>query len=218
MPHPKAGYRTKTGMRVPGTTTIISRYKESGALIWWAWERGHNGLDLYESRDKAAELGTITHEMVEAFIRGESHMNLTDDLSMADRGQVMSAFSAFEEWFDSNRFEVLSQEEQLVSEAHLYGGTPDAVAKDAKGRLCLIDFKTSNGVYEDYLYQLGAYRLLWNETHPDMQLTGGSHLARFSKEHGDFAHHFFPDITEAERGFLIMRELYGISQVLKKRV
>jgi len=36
MPTPKAGYYNVKGERVPGTTTIISRFKDSGALIHWA--------------------------------------------------------------------------------------------------------------------------------------------------------------------------------------
>ncbi len=218
MPTPKKGYFTKSGEKVPGTTTIIGRFKDSGALIFWAYNRGKDGLELYESRDKAAELGTIVHEMVEAFIRGSiKTTDFVDTLSAEDAASVLSAFSAFEEWFDSNKFTVVAQEEQLVSEAHKYGGTPDAVAKDGKGRLCLLDWKTSNGVYQDYILQLGAYRILWNEAHPDMQLDGGSHLCRFAKEKGDFAHHYFPNIDEAERGFLLLREMYDIDKELKKR-
>jgi hypothetical protein len=216
MARPKTGYKTKDGRSVPGTTTVIGRFKESGALIKWAYNRGRDGLELYESRDKAAELGTFVHEMVEAFIGGKA-ITIPDALDKDEREAVSSAFGAFTEWFEGNAFTVISQEEQLVSEAHRYGGTIDAVAKDGKERLVLIDFKTSNGVYEDHIYQLAAYRLLWNENHPEQPLTGGSHLARFSKEHGDFAHHFFPDIAEAEEGFLLMRELYDISREVKKR-
>src|SRR5687768_2946630 len=36
MPTPKKGYYTKRGERVPGVTTILSRFKDSGALIHWA--------------------------------------------------------------------------------------------------------------------------------------------------------------------------------------
>ena len=36
MPSPKSGYYNAKGERVPGTTTIISRFKDSGALIHWA--------------------------------------------------------------------------------------------------------------------------------------------------------------------------------------
>jgi len=70
MPTPKKGYFLKDGTNVPGTTTIIGRFKESGGLIQWAYNRGKEGLKLYESRDKAAELGTIVHSMVEEYIKG----------------------------------------------------------------------------------------------------------------------------------------------------
>ena len=218
MPTPKAGYFLKDGTRVPGTTTVIGRWKESSALIYWAYKRGKDGLELYESRDKAAELGTIVHETVEEYIRGGNPREVIPEaITLEDQAQITSAFEAFEEWFESNKFEIVEQEMQLVSEVHKYGGTPDAIAIDAKGRLVLLDWKTSSGVYADFLYQLALYRVLWNENHPDNPLTGGSHLCRFAKENGDFAHHFYPDLSDAERGGLMMVELYNIDKGLKKR-
>ena len=218
MPHPTGGYKNSKGDKIPGVTTIIGRFKESGGLIRWAYNRGKDGLELYESRDKAAELGTIVHSMVEAYINCEPWGDLTKELSPEDYESVISAFTAFQEWFESNKFKVIEQEVKLISEEHQFGGTPDAIAEDSKGRIVLIDFKTSDGVYSDYLYQLGAYKILWNENNPDKQITGGCHLAKFSKEYGDFSHHFFPDITEAERGFLLMRSLYDIDATLKRRI
>lgn len=220
MPHPVSGYKLKDGKKVPGVTTVCGRFKDSSNLIFWAWGRGRDfpSEPLYTPRDKAAELGTILHETVEEFIRQlpADYYPLVD-LPEEESKQVYSAYDAFREWFDSNKFEVIAQEEQLVSETHRFGGCPDAIARDGKGRLCLLDWKTSNGLWPEMILQLGAYRILWNENHPDMQLTGGSHLCRFAKEKGDFAHHFFPNIDEAERGFLLMRELYGIDRELKKR-
>ena len=56
MPTPSAGYRLKDGTRVPGTTTILGRWKESGGLLQWAFKQGESGArTLYEERDKAAE-------------------------------------------------------------------------------------------------------------------------------------------------------------------
>lgn len=218
MPTPKAGYRLADGTQVPGVTTIIGRFKESGALIQWAYKRGKEGLDLYESRDRAGEIGTAVHDMVEQFCRGENPYHSLDFLTdEKDKAQARGAFSAFQEWYEAQSFFVLAQELQLVSEAYRFGGTPDAIARDGKGRIVLLDWKTSASVYSDHLIQLAAYRLLWNETHPEMQLTGGSHLCRFAKEHGDFAHHYFPNLDEAERAFVLMRELYPIDQALKKR-
>lgn len=34
MPHPKGGYFLSGSERVPGVTTILSRFKESGGLIY----------------------------------------------------------------------------------------------------------------------------------------------------------------------------------------
>lgn len=217
MPHPTQGYRNSKGEKIPGVTTIIGRFKESGALIRWAYNRGKNGLELYDSRDKAAELGTIVHSMVEAYINGKSWDDLIKDLSRDDYESVMSAFTAFREWFEGNKFKVLEQEIQLVSEEYQFGGTPDAIAEDTKGRIVLLDWKTSDGIYTDYMYQLAAYQILWNENNPDRQLTGGSHLCRFAKRHGDFAHHYFSDLQDAVHGFLHMRKLYDIDRELKKR-
>ena len=143
-------------------------------------------------------------------------MERSKGLSGQDIDAIRSAFDSFVEWFESQKFKVIDQEMQLVSEVHKFGGTLDAVAWDRKDRFVLLDWKTSNAVYTDHLYQLGAYRILVNERYGS-PLTGGSHLCRFAKEHGDFAHHYFPDLTEAEEGFLLMRRLYDIDRELKKR-
>lgn len=76
MPHPTQGYRLKDGTRVPGVTTIIGRFKDSGALLYWACEQGkaiERGeiSKLYDKRDSSAESGTICHDLVEKFLKGE---------------------------------------------------------------------------------------------------------------------------------------------------
>lgn len=219
MPHPTGGYKNKLGQKVPGVTTIGNRFKDSGGLIIWAWTRGRDfpNEELYATRDKAAELGTIVHAMVQEYVELETTMIHGFDLSQEDQDKVMSAFDAFQEWFEMNRFEVLAQEESLVSEQYQFGGTFDAVARDGKGRIVLLDWKTSDGVWPEMLVQLAAYRILWNENHPDLPLTGGSHLCRFAKANGDFAHHYYPDLSDAERQFILLREAYDLDKLLKKR-
>jgi hypothetical protein len=48
-------------------------------------------------------------------------------------------------------------------------------------------------------------------------LTGGLHLCKFSKEYGDFAHHYYPNLDDAFEGFKRMRELYEIDKGIRKR-
>jgi hypothetical protein len=40
MARPTHGYVNAAGEKIPGTTTIIGRFKESGGLIQWAYARG----------------------------------------------------------------------------------------------------------------------------------------------------------------------------------
>ena len=73
MPHPKGGYKLKDGKGVPGVTTIIGRFKESGGLLYWACEQGKSIergeiSNLYDKRDEAGESGTLAHEMVESYM------------------------------------------------------------------------------------------------------------------------------------------------------
>jgi len=217
MPTPKAGYFLSDGSRVPGTTTIIGRYKDSAGLMHWAFKQGKAGKDrLYEEAEKAADIGTLAHAMVECHIKGENpHAALAS--AMPDmREKAESSFKAYLAWESMTKLRVIEQEMQLVSEKYRYGGTPDAIGL-INNELCLLDWKTSNSVYGDYLVQLAAYRNLWEERNPDRPLTGGFHLLRFAKEYSDFAHHYYPNLDNAWRAFVLMRELYDIDRELKQR-
>lgn len=215
MPHPKEGYHAADGKRVPGTTTIISRFKESSGLIHWAWEQGVAGLDYRDERDTAADIGTLAHAMMEAKIHGLPFV-VPADADPANVEKAVVPFHAFEQWAGDVKFTITDTEVALVSEKYRYGGTLDACL--IRGERSIGDWKTSNRVYADHIVQLAAYRNLWNETHPDDRAAVGAHLVRFAKETGDFTHHFFADLDEAWRAFVLMRELYGLMASLKKRV
>ena len=220
MPHPKGGYKLKNGQKVPGVTTIIGRFKDSGGLLYWACEQGkaiERGeiSKLYDKRDEAADAGTLAHACVEAHINGLPLPELPDtDIGKA----ALQGYENYIQWAENNRIKITAQEMELVSEEFAFGGCPDAVGVDSQGRLCLLDWKTSNGVYQDYIIQLAAYRHLWEANNPDQPIAGGFHLCRFSKERADFAHHFWSELDEAWEQFKLFRRAYEIDKILKKRV
>lgn len=217
MPTPAAGYYLKDGTRVPGTTTVIGRFKDSGALLFWAFKQGQSGQPtLYAERDKAADVGTFAHALVEARISGAPTPTPDPAMTAAQIAQALQAFDAYLSWERMTRLTIVAQEMQLVSEVYKFGGTPDAIGL-IDDQLCLVDWKTSNGVFSDYLIQMAAYRYLWEEAHPEQPIKGGFHLCRFSKENGDFSHHYYPNLDEAWEAFVLMRRLYEIDKTLKKR-
>ena len=221
MPHPKSGYRVDA-QKVPGVTTLIGRFKNSGPLMHWAFEQGKAAQrgeinNLYDKRDSAADAGTLAHSLVEAHIHGlplpELSLHLPEIASQAQQG-----YENYLRWQEDNKIEIIYQETELVSRTHLFGGCLDAIGKNSRGELCILDWKTSNGVYLDYLLQIAAYNQLWLENHPDLPLTGGFHLLRFAKEHADFAHHYWSELDDAWEMFLLFRRAYDLDKILEKRV
>lgn len=214
MPTPRKGYYLADGKtRVPGVTTIIGRFKDSGALIHWAWEQGRAGKDFRETRDKAAEAGSLAHAMVEAHLNGwdiEAILLATpEDIQAAGK----QGYDNWRTWMAQTRAEVGPWERPLVCEHHQYGGTPDALLR-IDGVTALGDWKTG-GIYSDHLIQIAAYRHLFEDY--DIPIDGGYHLCRFSRDHGDFAHHYYGELDEAWEMFLLLRRAYDLDKVLKKR-
>lgn len=211
-------YKMKDGTRVPGVTTILGRYKESGGLLQWAhgvgYAQGEKGEqpNLYAPRDEAADVGTLIHDLIERDIHGELHPAIP--ASMEER--VISGYSAWRDWLALNKCEFYATEVPLVSEEYRFGGTIDVVLKMPNGGLSLADWKSSAAVYSDYLIQLAAYRQLWEENgHPP--ITEGFNLFRFSKDHGDFEHRRWPELRDAWELFKHLRAAYDLDKLVKGR-
>lgn len=233
MPTPRQGYKAADGKKIPSVTTIL-KIKDPGALINWAYKTGreHGLLEgqgnpapsgLYEGSDVLA-IGTAVHSMCEAFVKGGDPQAVLDEAleaktvvdAKAFRAQASSAYSAFEFWVKGTQLEIVDCEVPVISEVHRYGGTLDFIGR-LNGKLVLGDFKTSGGVYPEYLMQIVAYAKAYEETTGN-KIDGGYHLLRFSKENGDFGHHFYPSLDDdAWPAFLHLRALHDLNEKLKKR-
>lgn len=210
---PKKGYFNAAGKRVPGCTTIIGRFKESGGLIQWAYQCGLDGIDINQARDDAADTGSTAHDLVHAHLLGLPEPEQSD-------ARAQHAFLAYLDWRKGLDLKVVEAETPLVSERHQFGGTPDLFAT-INGNLTVLDLKTSNGIYQDYLIQVaGGYSILWQEHHKEE--LKGMDLLRISKpkhpddpisfEHRHFSAEVFPI---AQRQFILLREAYELDKRLK---
>jgi hypothetical protein len=257
------------GKRVPSVTTILSQYKDPGALMYWSWNISNEVLkeslhvlsvvnrnistgmdrdafvrvsqvmqkflrsnpleraDYKKQAAKAASAGTLAHALVDLWIhadeveRGNISRKSVRQIS-SEHGfdleisqKAYTAFQAFLKWSKVNHFEVEETELSLTSEEHNYGGTIDCVCW-LNNQLTILDWKTSKSLYFEYVLQIAAYGLLWNENYtPDVQ---AYHLLRFDKETGDFSHHEFADVTEASRMFLLFRECYELQKAVSSQM
>lgn len=198
-------YRNASGVVVPSVTTIISNNLgwNKNILIAWARKQAALGLDPEAIKQEAADTGTLAHKLIEEYIISQCpHLTLDEGdkvkLSTYTQEQITKAnngLGAFKEWVAKNSpsFDDLrTQTEQgMVSNWYNYGGTIDFLVV-LNGELCLVDFKTSNGVYPDHRIQLAAYHWLIEE---NLGVSVPAHLIQLSKEDASFHHHFYPDLS-----------------------
>jgi hypothetical protein len=210
-------YRLKDGTVVPGVTTICNRFKDAGGLIHWAWSQGMDGFDYRRTRDDAGDAGSLAHAMIEAHIHGERWDSSKDDRYDPEvLKRAKNAFANFLAWSEQTKLRLIATELPLVSEVHRFGGTLDAIG-EVLGELCLVDWKSSAGVYADYLAQVAAYVTLYEERYPGARLET-VHLLRVDKEYAGFHHHRWGRsvIDDAWKYFLLARQMYDLDRQLKK--
>jgi hypothetical protein len=172
-----------------GVTTFIGIKDKSRPLVMWATElfRDHllaikgtishddvyAGSTLHEERkQEAANIGTEVHDWVEQYVKGTS-----PEMPQSQEAQI--GVNAFLDWEAANKVKFLSSERVVYSKKHDFIGKMDIEAM-VNGKLCLIDIKTSNGMYNDYAMQTAAY------VRADEEETGkkysGRWLIRLAKE------------------------------------
>lgn len=155
------------GKPVTGVTSFLGIIDKSRPLVIWATElfRDHllakvdDGIteeDIYEGctlhevrKQEAADIGTEVHGWIEAYIQG-------GDPEMPERPEAQIGVNAFLDWVAANKVKFLSSERVVYSRKHGYIGKMDIEAR-VNGKLCLIDIKTSNGIYNTYNLQTAAY-------------------------------------------------------------
>lgn len=144
--------------QVPGVTTVTGLHGGSKeVLIKWANNQGLEGIDVAKVKDKAADIGTCAHYLVECYLK-----QVEPDLSLYSPdtvGMAENACLSYFEWEKNHDVEVILTEGQLVHNGLFFGGTIDLYAR-VDGIHSLVDFKTGSGIYPEHLYQVAAYRNL----------------------------------------------------------
>lgn len=200
---PKVNYKNADGQLLYGVTTILSNNFawNKGALIGWAYNQGKAGKSL---RDQVAlDIGTVTHQWVEADIKGKEFK--MPEISLEIKEKVENSFLGYLEWKDQVHFKLLQSELSLVSEKYQFGGTIDIIG-EINGQPAIIDIKTSEEIYVDHKIQTIAYKILYNESFPDNSITM-VYILKLGKKDGGFSYHYLPNLDKEWEVFLLLLQL-----------
>ena len=151
--------------KLPSVTTILQEtmpQEKKDSLEKWKLRVGETEADRI--RDHAAERGTIMHRILEGYLTGHRHSDLSD---LGQQAGVM-ATNIWETDLRDNMQEIWGTE-IVVYYPELYAGATDLVGIYG-GRESIIDFKQSNKFKRrewvtDYFFQLAGYALAHNVMH-----------------------------------------------------
>jgi len=200
-------YLTIDGEEVPGGSTICKIGDSPEPLIAWAWKLGTEGKDYRRERDKAADIGTIAHFMVECYLNGQ--VADLSDYTEDECAKALICYDKFMNFWEENKFTKVATEAQLVHPEHRFGGTIDLVAHDPDGNMILLDVKTSKRINDSYIRQIAGYTLLWDYA-SEASISKWGIIRIGKKEEGDFEVKFYNEdrIRNAQKTFLAQVQLY----------
>ena len=151
--------------KLPSVTTILSHTQskeKQDSLAKWQARVGKE--EATRIKDQAASRGTAMHTLLEHYLLGEKHADLTD----VGQEATMMAQKVIDEGIKGSRNEIWGAEVTLWY-PDLYAGQTDVVGIYNE-RESIIDFKQTNKKkkrewIEDYFIQLAAYAMAHNYTY-----------------------------------------------------
>lgn len=221
--------------KVPSVTKITGIVDKSAPLMAWAIKNTLDvikgaigpGAEYNESyleavfkaakdqsrgiKEDAASNGKQVHEWIEHYIRGEQ------PVLPPDGTQVRGGVDAFLQWMGEHKVQFLEVERPIYSRRHRYSGRMDGLAY-VDGALAVVDWKTSNGVYVEYILQIAAYAVAYLEE--TGRKVDKAILIRLDKITGIPEPHEFDGQTlkRGKAGFLAALQLWRSLQKLNKQI
>lgn len=164
VPKRRAGYYVLDDHRVYPSITTILQVIAKPQLIYWSAKVTAEALmedptlDLDEAiatgkrkKESAGDVGTTIHSWAEAYKRGAP---LTaESLPESIRGYG----EGFLAWVKADQPKIFHNELEVYNDRHQIAGKTDMIAM-IRGKMAVVDIKTSKGIYPEYGLQLSAYR------------------------------------------------------------
>ncbi len=143
-----------------------------------------------EKRDQAAGIGDYVHTFAEEYANDlnaeKAYNRVIEKLGQptpSDKKKIDAGIVGLTKWLEDEKIEIEHAEKLVYSKQFGYVGRFDAIIKhNSKRYLC--DYKTSNGIYDEYYYQTSAYLKAYEEETGD-KLDGAVLVAIVKEDKGD---------------------------------
>lgn len=227
----------------PSITTVLGVINKA-ALLQWAVNQAINHLRarLYDGgefdvedlerfldeakyahkfvKQEAADIGTAAHNWLETYWHQKMKAAESgEDFAippLPEHEQVRNCVEAAIKWIESQDIVPLIIEKPVYSRLHRVAGRLDKLAL-IKGELTVVDWKSSNQIWDEYRFQIAAYLFIYEEE--TGQVVKGAWLVRLGKADGEFEAKYFSraDLLPDWQAFVAASVLYKRKHELGRR-
>jgi hypothetical protein len=156
---PDSRYYRRNGKYYPSVTYVLGYYPKGKFFENWLKQVGFASDYIVK---KAAEEGTQTHELCEAYLNGEELNFLDSNGRPQYNPDVWQMFLRFVEFWETFKPGLIETEVHLFSDELKVAGTCDLIV-EINGELWLLDLKTSNQLQTTYELQTAIYGQCYKE-------------------------------------------------------
>lgn len=128
------------------------------------------------ARDRAADIGSQVHAMIQWRLRGEAGLPPGEMPKLSDAATV--GYMAWDDWFSSSRLKVVRVEQVVWDDEDRVAGQLDALLEDPDGFVDLYDWKSSNYLLPKHHIQVAKYLHMARLWRPNIR---GAFLVRIPK-------------------------------------
>ena len=143
----------------PSVTYVLSYYPKGRNFEDWLKKVGYASDFIAK---KAADEGTLVHNLAERYLRGDKIDLMDEDQNPKYDLKIWKMFLRFVDFWETSKAELLETEVFLYSDALNIAGTCDLVCK-INDEICVIDIKTSNHLQITYELQSAIYARCFEE-------------------------------------------------------
>lgn len=115
-----------------------------------------------QAKEKALSIGDMVHQFAEEFGRAKVEGTSLPTVNPSWPEEVTNGVIGFLDWVKSHNVRFIQVERMVFSPTYGFVGRFDAVA-EVDGKVSIIDYKTSKGIYSEYLYQIAGYWIAVSE-------------------------------------------------------
>ena len=154
---------------VPSVTWIASHYPKGVGFYKWLADKGWDEAEAI--KEAAGDKGSKVHQGICDLIDGKT-IKIDSKFTNNDTGvseelkpEEYECLMSFVDWFNKTKPEIVDREFNIFNEELNYAGTVDLLCR-IEGKLTIVDFKTSKGVWMEHKLQISAYRKALEKKYP----------------------------------------------------